>query len=145
MGARQPFREEDLTQLEDRVRLAYQEEVPVNWCPQLGTVLSDEEVTRDGRSERGDFPVYKRPLKQWMLRIRDYADRLVADLDDLDWPPGIKEMQRNWIGRSEGMVVQFTAEAATSSMTIPVFTTRPDTIFGATSWCWRRRIPPSIR
>jgi leucyl-tRNA synthetase len=128
----QPFREEALTQFEDRVRLAYQEEVPVNWCPQLGTVLSDEEVTRDGRSERGNFPVYRRPLRQWMLRIRDYADRLTADLDLLEWPAGIKEMQRNWIGKSDGMLIQFLGPTASGQVEIPVFTTRPDTIFGAT-------------
>ncbi len=83
-------------------RLAYLDEVPVNWCPGLGTVLSNEEVTADGRSERGDFPVYRRPMKQWMLRITAYADRLVDDLDGLDWSDAIKTQQRNWIGRSTG-------------------------------------------
>jgi len=128
----QPYREQDLPQLQDRVRIAFQEEVPVNWCPQLGTVLSDEEVTRDGRSERGDFPVYKRPLRQWMFRIKVYADRLGADLEQLDWPSGVKDMQRNWIGRSEGMEIQFSSAGTSPETTITVFTTRPDTIFGAT-------------
>ncbi|MEO6627260.1 MAG: leucine--tRNA ligase [Aquihabitans sp.] len=109
-------------------RLAYLAEVPVNWCPGLGTVLSNEEVTADGRSERGNFPVYRRPMKQWMLRITAYADRLLADLDLLDWTEAIKSQQRNWIGRSTGAEVTF----ATSAGDLDVFTTRPDTLFGAT-------------
>jgi leucyl-tRNA synthetase len=111
-------------------RLAYIDEVPVNWCPGLGTVLANEEVTREGRSERGDFPVYRRPLRQWMLRITAYAERLLGDLDLVDWPESIKSMQRNWIGRSEGARVAFAVEG--SAAVIEVFTTRPDTLFGAT-------------
>ncbi|MCU1357682.1 MAG: leucyl-tRNA synthetase [Acidimicrobiales bacterium] len=109
-------------------RLAYLAEVPVNWCPGLGTVLSNEEVTADGRSERGNFPVYRRPMKQWMLRITAYADRLIDDLDHLDWTDAIKAQQRNWIGRSTGARVSF----ATPAGALDVFTTRPDTLFGAT-------------
>jgi leucyl-tRNA synthetase len=112
----------------DAHRLAYLHEAPVNWCPGLGTVLANEEVTADGRSERGNFPVFRRSLKQWMMRITAYADRLIADLDLLDWPDSIKAMQRNWIGRSEGAEVHF----GTSGPSIAVFTTRPDTLFGAT-------------
>ena len=93
-----------------RYRLAYVAEAPVNWCPGLGTVLANEEVTADGRSERGNFPVYRRPLKQWMMRITAYADRLLADLDELDWSDSIKLMQRNWIGRSTGASVRFPVE-----------------------------------
>jgi leucyl-tRNA synthetase len=111
-------------------RLAYQAEAPVNWCPALGTVLADEEVTAEGRSERGNHPVYKRPLRQWMLRITAYAERLAADLAELDWPDSIKLMQRNWIGRSEGAFVDFAVDG--SDAVIRVFTTRPDTLFGAT-------------
>lgn len=114
----------------DARRLAYLAEVPVNWCPMLGTVLANEEVTNEGRSERGNYPVYKRPLKQWMMRITAYAERLAADLDRLDWPEAIKIMQRNWIGRSEGAEVLF--QIAGDQRTITVFTTRPDTLFGAT-------------
>ena len=114
----------------DECRLAYLSEQPVNWCPALGTVLANEEVTADGRSERGDHPVSKRPLKQWMLRITAYAERLLRDLDSLDWPEPIKHMQRNWIGRSEGARIHFPIDGADAS--IEVFTTRPDTIFGAT-------------
>jgi len=114
----------------DSYRLAYLDEAPVNWCPGLGTVLSNEEVTADGRSERGNFPVFKKPLKQWMLRITSYADRLLADLDTLDWPDPIKTMQRNWIGRSTGATVGFPVEG--HEAVIDVFTTRPDTLFGAT-------------
>ena len=109
-------------------RLAYLAEVPVNWCPGLGTVLANEEVTAEGRSERGNFPVFKRPMKQWMLRITAYADRLIDDLDRLDWTDAIKSQQRNWIGRSTGARVRF----ATPAGPIEVFTTRPDTLFGAT-------------
>ncbi len=114
----------------DRHRLAYIDEAPVNWCPGLGTVLANEEVNAEGRSERGNFPVYKRPLKQWMLRITAYADRLLADLDRLDWPEPIKLMQRNWIGRSDGALVDFPVDETDHA--IRVFTTRPDTLFGAT-------------
>ncbi len=109
--------------------LAYIDEVAVNWCPALGTVLANEEVI-NGRSERGDHPVIRRPMKQWVLKITAYAERLLADLDSLDWPEGIKEMQRNWIGRSEGAEVIF--KIAGTEKTVTVFTTRPDTLFGAT-------------
>ncbi len=113
----------------DNHRLAYVSEAPVNWCPALGTVLSNEEVTADGRSERGNYPVFRRPLRQWMLRITSYADRLVRDLDTIDWPEPIKLMQRNWIGRSKGARVTFPTKGGPG---IEVFTTRPDTLFGAT-------------
>ena len=133
----------------DEYRLAYIAEVPVNWCPKLGTVLANEEVTNEGRSERGDHPVYRRALKQWMLRITAYADRLLEDLDALDWPEPIKIMQRNWIGKSAGADVDFPlASLATDEWftdrkehrfpsrpedeVIRVYTTRPDTLFGAT-------------
>ncbi|MBF2287786.1 leucine--tRNA ligase [Staphylococcus haemolyticus] len=109
--------------------LAYVDEVAVNWCPALGTVLSNEEVV-DGVSERGGHPVYRRPMKQWVLKITEYADRLLEDLDELDWPESIKDMQRNWIGRSEGARVSFEIENKDAS--IYVFTTRPDTIYGTT-------------
>ena len=127
-------------------RLVYQDEVTVNWCPALGTVLANEEVTNDGKSERGDHPVYQRPLKQWIMRITAYAERLLADLDAelpdgkgnkfvLNWPEAVKRMQENWIGRSTGAEVNFdvlkpgTQDVANS---LRVFTTRPDTLFGAT-------------
>jgi leucyl-tRNA synthetase len=110
-------------------RLAYVSEAPVNWCPGLGTVLANEEVTPDGRSERGNFPVFQRNLKQWMMRITAYGDRLVDDLDTLDWPDPVKLMQRNWIGRSKGANVDFPVD---DDHVISVFTTRPDTLFGAT-------------
>ena len=109
--------------------LAYMAEVPVNWCPALGTVLSNEEVI-NGRSERGNHPVERRPMRQWMLRITAYAERLLKDLDQLDWPEGIKEMQRNWIGRSTGAEVRFPVDGTDKVVT--VYTTRPDTLFGAT-------------
>jgi len=131
----------------DARRLAYRAEVPVNWCPALGTVLANEEVI-DGKSERGDHPVVRMPLRQWMLRITAYADRLVEDLDRVDWPRAIRDMQRNWIGRSEGAEVDFftTDDLATwadrraktgwpeapEPGVLRVFTTRPDTLFGAT-------------
>ena len=111
-----------------RKGLAYVAEVPVNWCPALGTVLSNEEVI-DGRSERGNHPVVRRPMRQWMLKITAYAERLLKDLDTLDWPEGIKEMQRNWIGKSTGALVDF---GSTAGDKITVFTTRCDTLFGAT-------------
>ena len=109
--------------------LAYQAEAPVNWCPALGTVLSNEEVI-DGKSERGGFPVLRVPLRQWMLRITDYAERLLDDLEELDWPENIKKMQVDWIGRSEGARIRFALPEHEGE--IEVFTTRPDTIFGAT-------------
>jgi leucyl-tRNA synthetase len=110
-------------------RLAYISEAPVNWCPGLGTVLANEEVTPDGRSERGNFPVFQRSLRQWMMRITAYGDRLVDDLDTLDWPEPVKLMQRNWIGRSRGAHIGFPVDGGD---VISVFTTRPDTLFGAT-------------
>ncbi len=109
--------------------LAYVDEVAVNWCPALGTVLANEEVI-DGVSERGGHPVERRPMRQWVLKITAYADRLIEDLDELDWPESIKEMQRNWIGRSEGAEVKFSVEGHEEGF--DVFTTRPDTLFGAT-------------
>ena len=115
-------------QIIDDHRLAYVSQAPVNWCPGLGTVLANEEVTADGRSDRGNFPVFKRNLKQWMMRITAYGDRLLDDLEKLDWPEPIKLMQRNWIGRSVGAHIDF----PTATEPIRVFTTRPDTIFGAT-------------
>ncbi len=116
----------------DDRRLAYRAEVPVNWCGALGTVLANEEVI-DGKSERGGHPVIRMPLRQWMLRITDYADRLLEDLDAVDWPPSIQEMQRNWIGRSEGAELDFMALLpAGGESLLRVFTTRPDTLFGAT-------------
>ena len=127
----------------DQHRLAYQAEVPVNWCPALGTVLANEEVI-DGKSERGGHPVERRPLRQWLMRITAYAERLLSDLDGLDWSESIKQMQRNWIGKSEGAEVDFrvatvefrddldcsNVDAVNAKLT--VFTTRPDTLFGAT-------------
>jgi leucyl-tRNA synthetase len=142
--------EDAVRRYQDSFRLAYQAESLVNWCPDLGTVLADEEVI-NGRSERGDYPVQRIPLKQWMLRITAYADRLVEDLELLDWPEPIKEMQRNWVGRSEGAELDFFAVApgpaytawragragsgfpeTADSRSIRVYTTRPDTLFGAT-------------
>ena len=117
----------------DAHRLAYVSEAPVNWCPGLGTVLSNEEVTADGRSERGNFPVFRRPLRQWKMRITAYAERLLTDLDVLEWPESIKLMQRNWIGRSIGAIISFkSALPIGKAPSIEVFTTRPDTLFGAT-------------
>jgi leucyl-tRNA synthetase len=113
----------------DSYRLAFLEEAPVNWCPGLGTVLANEEVTADGRSQVGNFPVYRRRMRQWMLRITAFADRLLGDLDGLDWPDSLKTMQRNWIGRSVGADIRFEADGGHQ---IEVFTTRPDTLFGAT-------------
>ncbi len=109
--------------------LAYQKEVPVNWCPAMRTVLANEEVV-DGKSERGGHPVIRMPMKQWMLKITDYAERLLQDLDKVDWPERTKEGQRNWIGKSEGALVRFAIEG--SKETFQVFTTRPDTLFGVT-------------
>ena len=136
----------------DEYRLAYQAEVPVNWCPQLGTVLANEEVTNEGKSERGNYPVYRRALKQWMLRITAYAERLLADIEQVDWPEPIKIMQRNWIGKSIGAEVDFPISTpnvlntddwfaerlengfagAPEEGVIRVYTTRPDTLYGAT-------------
>ncbi len=113
----------------DSVRLAYVAEMPVNWCPALGTVLANEEVV-DGKSEVGGHPVERRPMRQWVLRITSYAERLIDELEGLDWPEGIKLLQRNWIGRSEGALVKF--GIADLGKEIEVFTTRPDTLFGAT-------------
>ncbi len=132
----------------DSKRLAYRAKVPVNWCPALGTVLANEEVI-DGKSERGGHPVVRMPLKQWMLRITAYAERLIDDLDGLDWSKAIKDMQRNWVGKSEGALVDFRSDEARKTNfqrtfdsnswaevpdpgVIRVFTTRPDTLFGAT-------------
>jgi leucyl-tRNA synthetase len=120
----------------DEQRLAYLAEVTVNWCPKLGTVLANEEVI-DGKSERGGFPVYRRPLRQWMFRITAYADRLLADLETLDWPESTRKLQTDWIGRSEGAEIDFPlvidgAQAAGMIDELTVFTTRPDTVFGAT-------------
>ncbi len=116
----------------DSVRLAYVADVPVNWCPELGTVLANEEVV-DGKSEVGGFPVVRRPMRQWMLRITAYAERLLNELDHLDWPEGVKLLQRNWIGRSEGAEIDFTvAGSAGPGYKIRVFTTRPDTLYGGT-------------
>jgi leucyl-tRNA synthetase len=115
----------------DSYRLAYISEEPVNWCPGLGTVLASEEVTADGRSDIGNYPVYRRPMRQWMLRITAYAERLIGDLDRLDWPERIKTMQRNWIGASNGATVEFPL-AGREDTRIGVFTTRPDTLPGAT-------------
>ncbi len=109
--------------------LAYVDEVDVNWCPALGTVLANEEII-DGLSERGGHPVERRPMRQWVLRITEYADRLLEDLEDIDWPESLKDMQRNWIGRSEGAELTFEIEG--TGKTFKAFTTRPDTIFGAT-------------
>ena len=121
-----------IRQFVDAKRLAFQAEIPVNWCQVLGTVLANEEVI-DGRSERGGHPVIRIPLKQWQLRITEYAERLIDDLDLVDWPDSVKKMQRDWIGKSEGAEVAFTALGSSGNAeTIRVFTTRPDTLFGAT-------------
>ncbi len=119
---------EDRGEAIDGYRLVYRADSLVNWCPGLGTVLANEEVTADGRSERGNFPVFRKRLRQWMMRITAYSDRLLEDLDVLDWPDKVKAMQRNWIGRSTGASALFAA----GEHDIEVFTTRPDTLFGAT-------------
>lgn len=126
--------EGERSDLLDEYRLAYVAYSPVNWCPGLGTVLADEEVTADGRSERGNYPVFKSRLRQWMMRITAYADRLAEDLDTVDWPHKVVAQQRNWIGRSTGATVHFEVEEGqvTESTQLTVFTTRPDTLFGAT-------------
>ncbi|WP_424399002.1 leucine--tRNA ligase [Mycobacterium uberis] len=117
----------------DNCRLVYREDSMVNWCPGLGTVLANEEVTSEGRSDRGNFPVFRKRLRQWMMRITTYAERLLDDLDLLDWPEQVKTMQRNWIGRSTGVSALFSATLNCSeAVDIEVFTTRPDTMFGAT-------------
>ncbi|MGA9361986.1 MAG: leucine--tRNA ligase [Mycobacterium sp.] len=121
----------------DSRRLVYRADSMVNWCPGLGTVLANEEVTADGRSDRGNFPVFRKRLRQWMMRITAYSDRLLDDLDLLDWPDQVKAMQRNWIGRSTGATALFAAtttlgDPAAPTIDIDVFTTRPDTLFGAT-------------
>ncbi len=125
--------------------LAYQKEVPVNWCPALRTVLANEEVI-DGKSERGGHPVIRKPMKQWMLKITDYAERLLEGLDHVDWPERSKEGQRNWIGKSEGALVKFNLEGApypsadknyATQFPVEVFTTRPDTSTGSHLWFWR--------
>ncbi len=121
--------DEQKREFRDSRRLAFVAETPVNWCPELGTVLANEEVI-DGKSEVGGHPVVRKPMRQWMLRITAYAERLLTDLDQIDWPESLKEMQRNWIGRSEGAEVHF--QVADSSARITVFTTRPDTLYGAT-------------
>jgi len=126
----------ELTRVEQRRiidthRLVYLAETPVNWCPGLGTVLANEEVTADGRSERGNFPVFRKNLRQWMMRITAYSDRLIDDLDLLEWSEQVKTMQRNWIGRSSGAHIRFPV-GDTGGDAIEVFTTRPDTVFGAT-------------
>ncbi|NLU84513.1 leucine--tRNA ligase [Rhodococcus sp. HNM0569] len=116
----------------DSYRLVYRSDSMVNWCPGLGTVLANEEVTADGRSERGNFPVFRKRLRQWMMRITAYSDRLIDDLEHLDWPDKVKSMQRNWIGRSYGAQVTFTVPHGDEVDEVEVFTTRPDTLFGAT-------------
>jgi leucyl-tRNA synthetase len=129
---KQEFRhesEDERLEFVDGHRLAYVTEAPVNWCPELGTVLANEEVV-DGKSEVGGFPVVRRPMRQWMLRITSYADRLLEELEPLDWPESIKVLQRNWIGRSEGAQAVFRVDGLNDVIT--VFTTRPDTLFGAT-------------
>src|SRR5690606_27357202 len=120
-----PAQREDVLQ---EYRLAYISDSPVNWCPGLGTVLANEEVTAEGRSERGNFPVFTRTLRQWNMRITAYADRLADDLDLVDWPDAVKQRQRNWIGRSEGALIRFPA----GEREIEVYTTRADTLFGTT-------------
>src|SRR5215469_6732665 len=129
--AERPWQElDDVTRrrVVDSYRLAFLSDAPVNWCPGLGTVLANEEVTADGRSQVGNYPVYRRRMKQWMLRITAFADRLLADLDGLDWTDSLKTMQRNWIGRSLGADIRFPVDGGNE---IQVFTTRPDTLFGA--------------
>ena len=131
----QHWSEDTIEKMINDRRLAYVDDVPVWWCEQLGTVLANEEVI-DGKSEVGGFPVVKRPMKQWMLRITAYAERLATELEDLDWPESIKLLQRNWIGRSEGATIEFTWEGHVATgllnLGISVFTTRPDTLYGAT-------------
>ena len=113
-------------------RLAYISKSPVNWCPGLGTVLANEEVTAEGKSERGNFPVFQRELRQWSMRITKYGHRLIADLDGINWPEKVKLMQRNWIGESHGASVHFTVATADGDKDMEIYTTRPDTLFGTT-------------
>ena len=127
--------------IDDR-RLAYVADAPVNWCPGLGTVLANEEVTADGRSDRGNFPVFKRNMRQWMMRITEYADRLIDDLDLLDWSDAIKTMQRNWIGRSEGALVRFASLGGSTSRCSPRAPTRCS---ARRSWCSRPSTRSSTR
>ncbi len=127
-GAWSSLNRQEQRALIDSHRLVYVADVPVNWCPGLGTIVANEEVTADGRSDRGNFPVFKRNMRQWLMRITAYADRLVDDLDLVNWPEPVRLMQRNWIGRSTGARVKFGSPAGP----IEVFTTRPDTLFGAT-------------
>ncbi|MBT6238176.1 MAG: class I tRNA ligase family protein, partial [Verrucomicrobia bacterium] len=121
--------EEARASYKDERRLAFVAEAPVNWCPELGTVLANEEVV-DGKSEVGGFPVVRKPMRQWMLRITAFAGKLLDGLDEIEWSDSLKEMQRNWIGKSEGAEVLF--QVADQEEVITVFTTRPDTLFGAT-------------
>ena len=123
--------EEAIRDAANAVRLAFVAEVPVNWCQELGTVLANEEVI-DGKSEVGGYPVVRRPMRQWMLRITAFGERLLRELDDLDWPDSIKQLQRNWIGWSSGAVVRFKTAAGDKEYLIEVYTTRPDTLYGAT-------------
>lgn len=126
----------------DSFRLAFISEAPVNWCPGLGTVLANEEVTVDGRSERGNYPVFKRNLRQWMMRITAYGKRLTDDLDGIDWPEKVRTMQRNWIGRSEGADVDFRIDGeGVNGSEVTVYTTRPDTLFGASFVVWSPEHP----
>ena len=117
----------------DSYRLVYRADSMVNWCPGLGTVLANEEVTSDGRSDRGNFPVFRKRLRQWMMRITAYSDRLLDDLDLLDWPEKVKTMQRNWIGRSTGAA----ACSPPTTGDIEVFTTGPTPCSAPRTWCWR--------
>ena len=127
----------DLTEAEQAdvlndFRLAYISKSPVNWCPGLGTVLANEEVTAEGKSERGNFPVFQRELRQWSMRITAYGHRLIEDLDGIDWPEKVKLMQRNWIGESHGASVHFDVETPNGVKDMEIYTTRPDTLFGTT-------------
>jgi leucyl-tRNA synthetase len=123
--------DEEIRALAESFRLAFISETPVNWCPGLGTVLANEEVTAEGRSERGNFPVFQRTLRQWNMRITTFADRLLEDLDRVQWPEAVRSMQRNWIGRSHGAQIAFGIEGRDGA-DFEVFTTRADTLFGAT-------------
>src|SRR5699024_8080695 len=129
----------EIAELADSFRLTYISETPVNWCPGLGTVLANEEVTAEGRSERGNFPVFTRRLRQWNMRITAYADRLIDDLDRVDWPESIRAMQRYWIGRSLGALVAFPVAGLVgrAEASFDVFTTRADTLLGRPSACSR--------
>ena len=124
--------EMEQTEVLNEYRLAYISKSPVNWCPGLGTVLANEEVTAEGRSERGNFPVFQRELRQWSMRITAYGHRLIEDLDSIDWPEKVKLMQRNWIGESHGASVHFKVPVDGEMADMEIYTTRPDTLFGAT-------------